>query len=46
MHIAVIADDAARARERANRRGRFTQALQNMKVLAEGRTLPLALPPR
>ncbi|WP_165837157.1 SRPBCC family protein [Phenylobacterium hankyongense] len=38
----MLADDAARATESANRRARFTQALQNMKVLAEGGTLPPA----
>jgi hypothetical protein len=42
----VLADDAARATESAGRRGRFTQALQNMKVLAEGGTLPAAPAPR
>jgi hypothetical protein len=42
----MLADDAARATERANRRDRFTQALQNMKVLAEGGTLPPAAAPR
>lgn len=36
----VLADDAARAAEIANRRARWTQALQNMKTLAEGGTLP------
>jgi len=32
----MLADDAARAADREARRARFTQALQNMKVLAEG----------
>lgn len=36
----MLADDAARAAEIANRRTRFTGALQNMKTLAEGGTLP------
>jgi hypothetical protein len=36
----MLADDAARTAEAANRRARFTEALQNMKVLAEGGTLP------
>lgn len=38
--VSMLADDAARATERANRTARFTQALQNMKILAEGGTLP------
>ncbi len=40
-----LADDAARERDRAQRATRFTQALENMKILAEGGTLPPA-PPR
>ena len=40
----MLADDAARAADISSRRARFTQALQNMKILAEGGTLP-ALPP-
>jgi len=36
----MLADDAARERDKAQRTARFTQALQNMKVLAEGGTLP------
>lgn len=36
----MLADDAARAADIASRRTRFTQALQNMKILAEGGTLP------
>jgi hypothetical protein len=36
----MLADDAARATELANRRTRFTAALQNMKIIAEGGTLP------
>ena len=41
----TLADDAARERDRAQRNAQFTQALQNMKILAEGGTLPPA-PPR
>lgn len=39
------ADDAARQADIERRRPQFTQALQNMKILAEGGTLPPA-PPR
>lgn len=38
----MLANDAARAADRARRTERFTQALQNMKILAEGGTLPPA----
>ena len=41
----TLADDAARDRDRARRAAQFTTALQNMKILAEGGTLPPA-PPR
>ena len=41
----TLADDAARERDRAQRTATFTTALQNMKILAEGGTLPPA-PPR
>ena len=41
----MLASDAARATEAANRRARFGGALQNMKILAEGGTLPPAPPP-
>ena len=41
----MLADDAARAADRARRVTTFTTALQNMKILAEGGTLPPA-PPR
>ena len=41
----MLPDDAARAADREARRARFTQALQNMKTLAEGGTLPPAPPP-
>lgn len=41
----MLADDAARAAEAANRRARFGEALQNMKILAEGGTLPPAPAP-
>lgn len=36
----MLADDAARAADRERRLGAFTRALQNMKTLAEGGTLP------
>ncbi len=36
----TLADDAARAKDLESRRTRFTQALANMKILAEGGTLP------
>jgi len=36
----MLPDDAARAADRARRAERFTQALQNMKILAEGGKLP------
>jgi len=41
----MLADDAARERDKAQRTTQFTQALENMKILAEGGTLPPA-PPR
>ena len=40
----MLPDDTARAADVEARRARFTQALQNMKTLAEGGTLP-PLPP-
>ena len=36
----MLADDAARERDKAQRTTQFTRALQNMKTLAEGGTLP------
>src|SRR3954454_3583352 len=36
----MLADDAAREKDIQNRRTRFTKMLQNMKILAEGGTLP------
>jgi len=36
----MLADDAARERDRAQKAATFTRALQNMKILAEGGTLP------
>lgn len=36
----MLPNDAARAADREARRTRFTQALQNMKILAEGGKLP------
>ena len=41
----MLADDAARDRDKTRRQTQFTQALENMKILAEGGTLPPA-PPR
>src|SRR5882762_7802904 len=41
----MLADDAARERDKAQKTAQFTQALENMKILAEGGTLPPA-PPR
>jgi hypothetical protein len=39
----MLPNDAARAADRARRTERFTQALRNMKILAEGGKLPPAL---
>jgi hypothetical protein len=41
----MLADDAARERDKAQRTTQFMRALQNMKIIAEGGTLPPA-PPR
>ena len=41
----MLADDAARDRDKAQKTAQFTTALENMKILAEGGTLPPA-PPR
>ncbi len=41
----MLADDAARDRDKAQRLAQFTRALENMKILAEGGTLPPP-PPR
>jgi hypothetical protein len=38
----MLADDAAREADRVRRVGQFTTALENMKILAEGGTLPPA----
>ena len=38
----MLADDAAREKDKSQRLARFTQALRNMKILAEGGTLPAA----
>jgi hypothetical protein len=38
----MLADDAARDRDKAQRISQFTQALENMKILAEGGKLPPA----
>jgi hypothetical protein len=40
----MLPDDAARAADKERRRTRFMQAMQNMKTLAEGGTLPPAPP--
>jgi hypothetical protein len=42
----MLADDAAREADKARRTQTFTRALQNMKTLAEGGTLPPAPPTR
>ncbi len=41
----MLPDDAARAADKERRRTQFMQALQNMKILAEGGTLPPAPAP-
>src|SRR5712671_8003297 len=38
----MLADDAARAADKTRRTAQFQQALENMKILAEGGTLPPA----
>jgi hypothetical protein len=40
----MLPDDKAREADKEARRARFTQALQNMKTLAEGGTLPPPAP--
>jgi len=40
----MLADDAARAADRTRRLTTFNRALQNMKTLAEGGTLPPPAP--
>jgi len=40
----MLASDEARAQDMERRRATFTQALQNMKILAEGGTLPPRAP--
>jgi hypothetical protein len=40
----MLADDAARERDRAQRRQMFENALNNMKILSEGGTLPPPAP--
>ena len=42
--VTMLADDAARAADRERRVGVFTRALENMKTLAEGGTLPPRAP--
>jgi len=41
----MLPDETARAADKEARRARFTQALHNMKTLAEGGTLPPPQPP-
>ena len=41
----MLADDAAREKDKSQKTATFTRALENMKILAEGGTLPPA-PPR
>jgi hypothetical protein len=41
----MLADDAAREKDKTQKTGTFTRALENMKILAEGGALPPA-PPR
>ena len=38
----MLADDAAREKDKAQKTAQFTRALENMKILAEGGTLPPA----
>ena len=38
----MLPDDAAREKDKAQRTAQFTRALENMKILAEGGTLPPA----
>ena len=40
----MLADDAAREKDKAQKTATFTGALENMKILAEGGTLPPATP--
>jgi hypothetical protein len=42
--VSMLADDAARAAERTNRTNRFMGGMRNMKILAEGGTLPPPAP--
>ena len=45
FYNSMLADDATREKDKAQRTAQFTRALENMKILAEGGTLPPA-PPR
>jgi hypothetical protein len=38
----MLADDAAREKDKTQKAAQFTRALENMKILAEGGTLPPA----
>ena len=40
----MLADDAAREKDKAQRRSMFENALNNMKILSEGGTLPPRAP--
>jgi hypothetical protein len=40
----MLADDGAREKDKAQRTATFTRALQNMKIIAEGGTLPPPAP--
>jgi hypothetical protein len=40
----MLPDDAAREKDKAQRTAQFTRALQNMKIIAEGGTLPPRAP--
>ena len=41
----MVADDAAKEKDKAGRTATFTRALANIKTIAEGGTLPPAPPP-
>jgi hypothetical protein len=42
----MLADDAAREADISGRRTRFMAGMKNMKILAEGGTLPPPSPPK
>ena len=41
----MVADDAAKEKDKAGRTATFTRALANIKTIAEGGTLPPPAPP-